>query len=522
MIKVNTLVQQSSGLSVAELFETQVLKNPKSLAVIDSNGKKYSYKDFLNRVLSLSSILKLKGLKPGDRVAIISENRMEYLELQIAAAKVGIIVAAINWRLSDKEMKYCINLVKPKFLFFSERYKNKISILSSQKKYETVIYNKNYEHNIKITKPYRGKSLASGEDVLIILYTSGTTGDPKGAMISHRAFIARALYFVHEYNINNEDIFPAWAPMFHMASTDLAIGSLLIGGSVAFIDGFKPKKIKNIIKSYKISWLVLMPGMIEGLLKELKSDKIEVNSIKVMGAMADLVPKKQITEITKILRTPYLNSFGSTETGMPPASAGLIPIGSKLFNLSKSQSSFCEVKLQDEKGEITEAGKVGECLVKGPTLFSGYWNVNKSNLNNFRNGWFHMGDLMKKNNQGMFDFVDRAKYLIKSGGENIYPAEIERILLTHKLVSEAVVIKVKSLKWGESPIALVSVYKDDLQNKIKEDLFKMCKADLSTYKLPKKILFYEEKNIPRSTTGKVQRHLVEDIILNHFKIKYIS
>ena len=521
MIKDENLIIKSSNLSVAELFQIQANKTPKSIAVINRDGKKYSYLTFMNRVLCLSSFLISKGLKHGDRVSIISENCIEYLELQIAAAKIGVIVAAINWRLSDKEIDYCINLVKPKILFLSNRYKDKKNSLKIKNINQVFIYNDEYEKKIRNTKPYLGKGLANGEDILVILYTSGTTGNPKGAMISHRAFIARAIYFSYEYSIGKDDFFPAWAPMFHMASTDLAIGSLLIGAGVIFVDGFKSRNIIKLVKRYKFSWLVLMPGMIQDLLIELKKEKINIKGIKVMGAMADLIPKKQITEITSILKTPYLNSFGSTETGMPPASAGIIPIGKAQFKLSKIQSSFCEIKLENENGEIAKVGEVGECLIKGPTLFSGYWNASDINKKDFRDGWFHMGDLFRKNFDGSLDFVDRAKYLIKSGGENIYPAEIERILLKYKLVSEAVVVKIKSLKWGESPIALVSIYKNELKEFVEKDLLKLCKKNLAGYKQPKKILFIDEEDIPRSTTGKVQRHLVEEIIEQRFDIKFL-
>jgi fatty-acyl-CoA synthase len=302
-----------------------------------------------------------------------------------------------------------------------------------------------------------------------------------------------------------------------MASTDLAIGSLIIGGSVAFVDGFNVKIIKNLIIKYKLSWLVLMPGMLAEFIKYLRGKNINIRGIKVMGAMADLIPKKQITEITTLLNTPYLNSFGSTETGMPPASAGFIKKKSNNFSLSKVQSSFCEVILVNNNKKVLEYGVSGECAIRGPTLFSGYWEAEKINLQDFRNGWFHMGDMMRRNKDGTLDFVDRKKYLIKSGGENIYPAEIERVFLSHKNVSESVVVRIKSKKWGESPIAIISI--NDLNEKKNTiiDLRKLCRNCLAGYKQPVEILVIEERDIPRSTTGKVQRHLVEEMYKSYFK-----
>jgi len=516
MKKENILMSQAKSVSVAELFQLQVINNPKALAIIDLDNKKYTYQELLLRVLKLSKFLIKKGIKAKDRIAIISENGLEYIELEIACAKIGAIVAAVNWRLADNEMDYCINLVKPKLIFISEKFKNKVKLTSIKKK-SFIIYDAKYELLIKDETPYSGPSLAGGEDILVILFTSGTTGYPKGAKISHRAFIARAMYSAYEYKITKNDTFPAWAPMFHMASTDLAIGSLIIGGSVAFVDGFNVKIIKNLIIKYKLSWLVLMPGMLAEFIKYLRGKNINIRGIKVMGAMADLIPKKQITEITTLLNTPYLNSFGSTETGMPPASAGFIKKKSNNFSLSKVQSSFCEVILVNNNKKILEYGVSGECAIRGPTLFSGYWETEKINLQDFRNGWFHMGDMMRRNKDGTLDFVDRKKYLIKSGGENIYPAEIERVFLSHKNVSESVVVKIKSKKWGESPIAIISINDLNEQKDTIIDLRKLCRNYLAGYKQPVEILVIEERDIPRSTTGKVQRHLVEEMYKSYFK-----
>lgn len=511
------LISKATGISVAELFESQAIKNPQALAVINLNGDNYTYRTFLLRVLKLSTVLIKKGIKPKDRISILSENRLEYLELEMACAKIGAILATINWRLADKEVDYCISLVKPKLIFLSSRFHAKVK-LSSIKKVPVIFYNSKYETLLNNEVAYTGRSLGSGEDILVILFTSGTTGYPKGAQISHRAFIARAMYFAYEYKINEGDTFPAWAPMFHMASTDLAIGSLIIGSSVAFVDGFQPKQLKILIQKYKLSWLVLMPGMLEGFIKYVNGKKIKIKGIKAMGAMADLIPKKQITEITTLLDTPYLNSFGSTETGMPPASGGVISKRTKNFSLSKVQSSFCEVILVNNN-KVAEEGYSGECAVRGPTLFSGYWQAEATNLKDFKNSWFHMGDIMKRNKNGTLDFVDRKKYLIKSGGENIYPAEIERILLSHKNVSEAIVVKINSEKWGESPIAIISI--DDVLEKdvVIKQLKKLCRSSLAGYKQPVDILIINEIDIPRSTTGKVQRHFVEKMLKTYFNIE---
>ena len=166
--------------------------------------------------------------------------------------------------------------------------------------------------------------------------------------------------------------------------------------------------------------------------------------------------------------------------------------------------------------------KPGECAVRGPTLFSGYWNAEETNLKDFRGGWFHMGDMMKRTREDTLDFVDRKKYLIKSGGENIYPAEIERVMLRHEFITEAVVVRIKSKKWGESPIAIISTSQKDKEKIIIEDLKKSCRKYLAGYKQPVEILVIKETDIPRSTTGKVQRHLVEKMLKSFFSLETIN
>jgi acyl-CoA synthetase (AMP-forming)/AMP-acid ligase II len=172
--------------------------------------------------------------------------------------------------------------------------------------------------------------------------------------------------------------------------------------------------------------------------------------------MADLVPAHQIAEVTRLLGAPYLNSFGSTETGVPPASGNLIPVGQVPARLSKQQNSFCEIRLVDPEDREVPAGTPGELAFRGPTLFSGYWNAAETNAKEFRGGWFHMGDMFIRNGDGSLDLVDRAKDMIESGGENIYPAEIERVLLADPRVADAVVVRRPDARWGEVPVAVVA------------------------------------------------------------------
>jgi fatty-acyl-CoA synthase len=174
--------------------------------------------------------------------------------------------------------------------------------------------------------------------------------------------------------------------------------------------------------------------------------------------------------------------------------------------LSKQQNAFCDVKLVDSHDREVPIGMPGELAIRGGTVFSGYWQADEVNMRDFRGGWFHMGDVFRRNEDGSLDFVDRAKYMIKTGGENVYPAEIERVLLADKRITEAAVVRVRDAKWGEVPVAFIS----SRDNSVTEaELVDMCRRDLAGYKRPRQFRFIDFADFPRSTSGKVQRHELE-------------
>jgi fatty-acyl-CoA synthase len=250
-----------------------------------------------------------------------------------------------------------------------------------------------------------------------------------------------------------------------------------------------------------------MPGMIEPLIDGLKRNRPHICGVRMVGAMADLVPLHQIAELTGLIGAPYLNSFGATETGLAPASGALLAPGVVPHTLAKRESGFCLIRLVDTDDRDVPVGEPGELAIRGPTLFSGYWNAPETNALDFRGGWFHMGDLFVRHADGTLDFVDRAKYLIKSGGENIYPAEIERVLLSHEAAADAAVVRRSDAHWGEVPLAFVALKPGAAVDA--QALLQWCRAQLAGYKVPKEVRFVEAGAFPRSSTGKIQRHEIE-------------
>ena len=466
-------IAKAGQLTVYGLFASQASRDPNMIALA-SGSLRRTYGELNERVLRLASALRDRGVVAGDRIALLSENRPEYVEIELAAACLGAIVACQNWRLAPAEVQHCVDLVSPVLIIASERHAGLASGLDLRGT-PLLVIDRDHEALLASATPLAPVPDVDPEDGLVILYTSGTTGLPKGALISHRAEIARMTALRLDMRVTEQDGFVAWAPMFHMGSTDQLLGALMSGATVHVVDGFHAETIVDIMEHNLIGWMLLMPGSIEPVVDILKSSNRRPKGIRAVGAMADLLPKSLIAELSGLTGAPFLNSFGSTETGLPPTSSALISPGTIPESLSKRKSSMCD-----------------------PTVFSGYWGADATNARDFKDGWFRMGDLFRRNADGSYDFVDRAKYLIKSGGENIYPAEIERVLLADPRVSDAAVVRTKDDKWGEVPVAFIS-RKDEA----------LCRTALAGYKRPKQVHFIPFEEFPRSTTGKSQRHELE-------------
>jgi len=496
----------AGGTTVTELFLHRTRLNPEAVALREK-GREISYGALRERVLRLASVFRDFGLQQGDRIALLSENRSEYIEIQLAAGCLGLIVACQNWRQSTTELDHCIRLVSPALVIVSSRFQAAFAATGLDLPCWTI--EDVHDHAIAHATPLASLPAISGEAGLIILYTSGTTGLPKGALISHRAEIARMAVGQMDLGITRDDGFIAWAPMFHMGSTDQMLATLMSGGIVHVVDGFQPREIVEIMRDYPLGWHLLMPGSIEPVVEILRSEEIRAKSIRIIGAMLDLVPRALAIDLATLSGTPYLNSFGSTETGLPPASARRMSTEDLLGPISKWPNSLVDIRLVDSEGNAVPDGEPGEMAVRGPTLFSGYWNAPETNRKDFAGGRFRMGDMFIRNPDGSFDFVDRAKYMIKSGGENIYPAEIERVLLADPRIRDAVIVRKRDARWGEIPVALIARQADDLDA---ADVDRLCRASLAGYKRPREVHFVAYEDLPRSTTGKIQRHEAEKML----------
>ena len=497
----------AAAWTIGAALRTQVTLRGREPA-LQSGQRVWSYAELNERVNRLVHVLAARGIGRGDRIAVLSENRPEYVEIDLAAAKLGAIVACLNWRQAAPELGYCIRLVEPKIMFSSERHAAALAHIDHGVP-AVYVFGEEHERALANAPAAEPPEMAEPEDGFIILYTSGTTGLPKAALISQRAMVARGVISAFDRPAGPADGFVAWSPMFHMGATDNIFATFMRGGKVIVMEGFDAPALVDIVARERIGHLTIIPGVIEPVLAELRRTGIRPKGVCSAGVMADLVPRQQIAELTTLLGAPYSNSFGSTETGSPPASRGIIPVGVVPERLSKVQSSLCSVRLVDPDDRDVPDGEPGELAFRGPSLFSGYWQAPEANAEDFRNGWFHMGDVFVRNPDGTLDFVDRRKYLIKSGGENIYPAEIERVLLSSPRIAEAVVVRRADAKWGEVPVAFVVPGDPALSG---DEVIALCHGKIAGYKMPKEVRLVSNADLPRNSSGKIVRADVEALL----------
>lgn len=475
---------------------------------VDDGLRALTYETFDARANRAANALRARGLGPGDRIAILAENRIEYLELAVAAARTGVILCALNWRFAVAEIAHCIDLTGPRLVFASSRH---LALLDTTTDLDIIVFGEAYEALLAPCGTQAGEPTAGPEDGYIILYTSGTTGASKAALVSHRAEVARMNLGRIDSALALGDNFVAWAPLFHMVALEHALHVLALGGTVHVVDGADIDRIVYLAGHVPQWWLVLLPGMIDRVVEDFARSGRRPAPIRMVGALADLVNPSLVAETSRVFNAPYWNTFGSTETGMLPFAGTRFPIGVRPLELAKAPNSMHLYKLVDPEDREVAPGTPGEVAVRGATLFSGYWNAETTNAHDFRGGWFHMGDVFRAREDGLYDYVDRVKYLIKTGAENVYPAEIERVLLSDPRVLEAVVVRRPDEKWGEVPVALVCCQSPAPRV---EELFELCKAQLARYKQPKEIRFVaSQADFPRSTSGKILRQALEQWVL---------
>jgi acyl-CoA synthetase (AMP-forming)/AMP-acid ligase II len=502
------------------MIKINAKKFPNTIALEDKK-RSFTYPELNKRVNKLSHSLVSLGLKKGDKIAVLLENSIEIVEAYLAAAKTGMVIVPVHFRLVGREIKNIIDNSDAKALVVHDEFTETVDSIKSKlnnitpDRYvvvgEKVKGYKEYEEFIRKASEKELEINVECKDPWILLYTSGTTGMPKGVIRSHESYIAFFLINAVDFGFNEHDVCLNVMPLYHVNSTFYTFLFLYLGGT-AYIHParhFNAEEILEIIEREKITYISLIPthyNLILNVSEEAK--KRDVSSIRKLLCSSAPVTKSMKKEIMKFFPGVELyEAYGSTE-------AGLVTILKPEDQMRKLGSIGYEavgtdfIKILDEDGKEVGVGEVGELYSRGPMLFDEYYKMSEKTASSFCGEWFSAGDLAKCDEEGFYYIVDRKDNMIITGGEHVYPSEVQEIICTHPSVFDAAVIGLHDEKWGERVTAVI-VPKS--KAKIDEKMIKeYCRGRMAGYKCPKQAIFIDDNEMPRTPTGKILHRIIRE------------
>lgn len=497
--------------------------NPESTAVQDlDTGAEYTYGELDRRANRLAHLLKEQyGVEKGDRVAFLSRNRVELLDAYYATGKLGAILVPYNARLSVKELGQLMGSEKPKVLFYEEVFKAAAASL---------IGNCPVEHFVVLGKDgcpghpsyddllpgcssefLACDSLQLG-DIHLIIHTGGTTGLPKGGLVSHRSELFNSFNEICTWGLNHEDSAVILLPLFHTGGWNLLTLPLLhVGGKIFLSRVYDPVQSLQVIERERTTCLFGAATIFRMMVEQPEFEKANLSSLKWIMAGAAPTPLN-IMEIFWKKGIKFVLGYGMTEAGPNNLStpAQFVPqqvVEKKYASVGKPMYLTMVKLIDDDGGEVTETNVPGELLWSGPQIFSGYWENPKETGDTLIDGWVHTGDMATRDEDGFYYIVGRKKNMFISGGENVFPPEVESALYDLDAVRECCVFGVPDAKWGEVGKAVVSLKPG--KSITKAEILAFLKGKLAHYKVPKYITFVDD--VPKNNVGKIVVKQVTDL-----------
>ena len=495
---------------IGDYLARRELYSPDKLAFIDagkSSEWRLTFRDANRRANKLANWLRSQGIEKGDRVAILARDGYEHLELFFACSKLGAIHTALNWRLSWHELLEIFQYTTPKLLIYSNDFKENIANLITN--YPLPILHLDGEglpdsfHFESILQsssdsPVTCETLEA-EDTAALIFTGGTTGLPKAAEVSHRMIAWNTLNTVI-HDVTHNDVYLNVFPMFHTGGLFVyTLPQVIFGGRTIFIRQFDPAQVLSLLERERVTIFAAVPTMYQMLTTASNWDEADLSSLRFCTSGGAPLPVPLIEKYTKEKNIRFKQGFGMTEFG--PGIFALAPEDAirKAGSIGRP-NFFVDAKVVDDANRFLGPNEAGELVLKGPSYCSGYFNNPEATEAAVdERGYFHTGDVVQYDDEGYFYIVDRKKDMFISGGENVYPAEIEKVLYQHPAVHMCAVIGLPDPKWGEAGKACV-VLKPN-QPATENELLEFMMERLAKYKVPKSVSIME--SLPISAAGKI-------------------
>jgi acyl-CoA synthetase (AMP-forming)/AMP-acid ligase II len=480
-------------------------------AIVDvASGVRYSYRELNSRTNQLANTLLSSGFLPGERVACLMSNQPHYVEAYFACAKAGFVFVALNWRLTVPELSYQLVDCGATVVLYGADQATLIGHLQDQfpRVRWLLIDSGEFESTVRAASAAEPPVGATNDDPLYMMYTSGTTGRPKGAVMSHRANLSWLASMLATSDLRLGERTVIVAPLFHIAGLGLAMSAVYRGITSVLCKAFDPGQMWDIIASERITGFFAVPAMLAFMLQHPMRTQVAHPDLRWVLCGAAPVPVHLI-EAYLTMGIEILQVYGLTETH---GGICLISAEHAKHKVGSTGQPYygIDVRVVDKAGNPVPPGMPGEVITRGPHLISGYWNQPEATREAIRDGWFHTGDIAEVDADGFIYIKDRSKDMIISGGENVYPAEVEEVLGSHHGVREVGVIGQPSARWGESVCAVVvrgDGWKGD-DNLLAVELRELVKTRLARFKQPRTYEFIEA--LPRNPSGKILKRMLRD------------
>ena len=493
---------------------------PQRTAVVCGTHR-FTYAQFADRVSKLAGGLREAGVQPGDRVAFLSMNCHRLLEAYYGVIEAGAVLLPLNIRLSPDELAYILNDSGAAMLFVQSCFRPLVNSfrakLSTVKSFHSLdsaaeedwLSAESYEDLISNSPPSRTDIMQVDENSLAeLFYTSGTSAEPKGVMLTHRNVYLHALNASMALHTDNESVELHTIPLFHANGWGVAHFLTLLGGKHVMIQRFDPPEVFRLIEAERVHFCSLVPSMATALVNCPERAKYDLSSLKRITLGGAASSPTLVREVEEKLGCTCFSGYGLTETSpvlsISPMKPGVSWDENHRF-IGQSMTGYAipgtEIRVVDPTDQDVprDGHAIGEIIARSDGVMNGYWQQPEATAQALRGGWFHTGDMATWNEDGYILIVDRKKDIIVSGGENISSLEVEKILLSHPAVLEVAVVPVPNQKWGEVPKALVVLKPDMRASEI--ELIEHCRSRLAHYKCPHSVEFME--SLPKTGTGKI-------------------
>lgn len=499
------------------------LRNASRVAFVDaSTGATTTFRELESRTNALADALTQKGVRKGDRVSLVTLNSPQMMEVFFAVAKLGAVTVPINFRLAAPEIQYILKDSGASLVFYSPAFRETVKQASAETCVRELVEVPDaaqrasggpsaFEDLVTSGDTARVVRTVTHDDLCVLMYTSGTTGFPKGVMLTHGNFMWNAIHnTVFGDGVGRGDVSLAAAPLFHIGALGIhTLPLIYLGGTTVILEAFTPDAWVDAVEKHRVTQAFAVPAMWAAIVNAPGVGERDLTSLRFTisgGAPCPIV----VIEAMQRLGVAFTEGFGMTETSPIAAYLEADAVIDHAGSIGRPVHHV-EFRVVSEDDQEVGTGQVGELVVRGPNIFVGYWEMPEASREALRGGWFHTGDLARVDEEGYYTLVDRKTDMVITGGENVYPVEVEQVLYRHPSVDEVAVIGLPDEKWGERVVAVVvSRGKEKVTG---EELISWARERLAHFKCPQTVEFVDA--LPRTATGKIlkrelRRAWVED------------